>query len=673
MAVSRSLSCASCDLISTADFTSVTTNGDYHLTVEGLGDSHPFTISPSVYQSAFRLVTRAFYGQRCGTAVNMGNVDGVVYAHEACHTSGSCADNPSVFHTSSGKTGTKATLKGWHDAGDYGKYIVNSGISTGQLLWTYELFGDRVGSVDLGIPESGDGTPDLLDEARWNLEWMLTMQDTDGGVWHKNTSAYFGGSTLPEFDNAGTRYIIGTASGTPYKNTAATADFAAVMAIAARLYQPFDSTFAARCLSAAVSAFAWVETYPSVIYSQPSGISTGAYGDNNVSDERLWAAAELYRTTGLSKYHTYFLASLPTGTLISNDNPQGWGSVQNMATWTYYLSGRSDTDATAMTRVLNATLTAADTIANRTNGATSGYRLSLTNYNYYWGSNGTLANYGFLLLIANQMQAKDAYRQAAAHDLHYLLGRNHFGLSFVTHLGEEPYSFPHHRPSNSPEYKPYTPWPGLLAGGANSTGNSSDGVTPPNTGGCPARCYVDSPDAYASNEVAINWQAPLVFLVAGLLPVPGTPTFTPTLTVTLTPTATFTPTETFTTTPTPTGTWYTATPTPSPTPTVTITPTPTPTTTPGEFVTFSPLYPNPLESGEVYVDVMGRVDKTIRWRAFTAAYRKVAEGVVIGRGMRSLVWDAREADGKLVGAGLYYVCLDVEGQDPAVMRLLVMP
>src|SRR6185295_4706211 len=141
--------------------------------------------------------------------------------------------------------------------------------------------------INLNLPESGNATPDVLDEARWNLEWMLTMQDSDGGVWHKNTSAGFGSFVLPELDNAGTRYIIGTGPGAgtaPYKTSCSTADFAAVMAAASSIFQPFDAAFSATCLTAAQNAWTWVTANPTVYYTQPTGITTEGYGDNNSTD-----------------------------------------------------------------------------------------------------------------------------------------------------------------------------------------------------------------------------------------------------------------------------------------------------------------------------------------------------------------------------------------------------
>ena len=165
--------------------------------------------------------------------------------------------------------------------------------------------GEKLKKIPLKIPETGNGTPDILNEARWNLEWMLKMQDDDGGVWHKQTSEHFSGFIAPEDDKLPSE-VIGTGSA-PYKSTCATADLAAVGAIAARVYKPYDPKFAARALDAARKAWAWTEKYPNVTFSNPPGISTGEYGDDDCPDERLWAAAELWRTTGEAPYNDFFL------------------------------------------------------------------------------------------------------------------------------------------------------------------------------------------------------------------------------------------------------------------------------------------------------------------------------------------------------------------------------
>jgi endoglucanase len=570
------------DTLRTADFSSLTVTGAYYLDVAGVGSSYNFSIDPNAFLNAYKLAFRGFYAQRCGTAVNMGTVDGVAYSHAICHSSGAASDLPATMHSSTGQSGTRNSAKGWHDAGDYGKYIVNAGISTGELLWTYECWQDRAGAITDAIPESGNGTPDLLNESRWELEWMLTMQDSDGGVWHKDTSAGFGSFTLPENDDAGTRYIIGT-SASPWKTSCSTADFAAVMAIAARLYQPYDAAFAATCLTAAQNAWTWVSANPAVYYNQPSGISTGGYGDGNSSDERLWAAAELFRTTGTAAYSAYVVANAGASPLVSTTGlPQDWGNLKDLALWTYYFSGQAGANAALNTRINADTLAAATAIATRTAAATNGYKVSLSSGQYIWGSNGAVANYGLLLLMANKMAPNAAYTNAALDDLHYLLGRNTWDKSFVTHVGTNYVLHPHHRPSGSPQYSALLPWPGLMSGGPNSTGNASDGLTASSP--YPAKCYSDVTLAYASNEIAINWQAPLVFLLAWTLPTPTpTPTATGTATGSATPSRTPSPSVTLS----PSAT-RTASPSPTASPSVTPSASPTPTQSPTSTRSASP-------------------------------------------------------------------------------------
>jgi endoglucanase len=131
---------------------------------------------------------------------------------------------------------------------------------------------------------------------------------------------------------------------------------------------------------------------------------------------------------------------------------------------------------------------------------------------YAWGSNGVVAGYGRQLLVANAVAPDGSYVNAAKENLHYLLGRNAFALSWVTQLGSNPYRHPHHRPSGSD--KNADPWPGLLSGGPNA--NRQDAPTKSLPDLPPARIYVDDQDSYASNEIAINWQGALVFLLAGV-------------------------------------------------------------------------------------------------------------------------------------------------------------
>lgn len=486
------------DRVQSADFTKLNKPGTYYLEVPGAGRSVEFDVRSGVYDRTFYLAMRSYYGQRCGTAVDLG--PGFAgYRYEACHTTGG-------WHPSSGKTGPQKSVKGWHDAGDYGRYVVNSGITTGTLLWAWEMFGSRVRNVSLSIPESRNTTPDMLDEIRWNLDWMLSMQDADGGVWHKQTTEKFSGFVMPEKDTM-TSFVIGTGE-EPWKSSCATADFAAVMAIAARAYKPFDSAYAGAALDASRNAWNWLGKHLDVLFRNPAEVRTGEYGDRNCSDERLWAAAELWRTTGDASFNAYFIANYEK--LLDTIRPVGppsWAAVAPLGLWAYALNGKGD--KAAIDAIRRVSLSAADAIVERTRR--HGYHMSMTTPDHIWGSNSVAANYGMQLLVANELGYDRSYVDAAMDNLHYLLGRNALSISWVTQVGANPFRHPHHRPSgadNNPE-----PWPGLLAGGPNARRQDPAMRTMPELP--PAKMYLDQQESYATNEVAINWNAPLVFLLAG--------------------------------------------------------------------------------------------------------------------------------------------------------------
>ena len=491
------------DQVQAADFSGLRRAGSFYLVVPGVGRSWNFTVGKKVFEHTYYLTMRAFYGQRCGTAVDLGP-EFPGYAHAICHQHGE-------FHPSSGASGPRDNIGGWHDAGDYGRYMVNSGITTGTLLWTWEIYGQKLKNIPLKIPESGNGTPDILNEVRWNLEWMLKMQDDDGGAWHKQTSEHFSSFVAPEDDKLPSE-VIGTGAA-PYKSTCATADLAAVGAIDARVYKPYDAKFAARALDAARRAWAWTEKNPDVTFRNPPGVTTGEYSDASCKDERLWAAAELWRTTGEAAYHNFFLINFAEF-LPNLDSPpaENWSSVGSMGLWTYALSSRKDADPKAVAAIRERTLEAAHSVVERTRS--NPYRVSMQARDYVWGSNGVAAGYGMYLLIANQFEPDNSFVDAARDNLHYLLGRNTFSLSWVTQVGDHPFQHPHHRPSG--DGKQSGAWPGLLSGGPNARPQDKVLAAFPKDLP-PAKGYADQLASYASNEICINWQASLVFLLAGEL------------------------------------------------------------------------------------------------------------------------------------------------------------
>jgi endoglucanase len=310
---------------------------------------------------------------------------------------------------------------------------------------------------------------------------------------------------MPQDDTL-TSYVIGTGAA-PYKSTCASADFAAVMAIAARCYGESDPAYAKRCLAAARKAWEWCVRNPDVIFRNPPGVSTGEYGDDDCSDELLWAAAELWRTTGDAEYLEAFTSGVGKPESIQISAPS-WSALSALACWTYALAERKDA-AGLRSAIQEATLKVAETLVANSNS--NGYGNTLGESDYVWGSNGVAGNHSLLLLLANHFHSNKSFVEAALGNLHYLLGRNCFGISWVTQIGSRPFQHPHHRPSVADHLT--DPWPGLLSGGPNS--RPADTVAKTLPPGPPMRMYIDDQGAYSVNEVAINWNASLVFLLAG--------------------------------------------------------------------------------------------------------------------------------------------------------------
>jgi endoglucanase len=478
------------------DFSGFTAPGVYYCKSDG-GDTSPyFTIADSVYAPLYRKSLKAFYFQRCGIDL-LGSTVGNYY-HSRCHI----ADG--MFHSTTGYAGYHFARSGWHDAGDYGKYIVNAGISAGTLLMAYEYFPGKFNQDNLNILESGNGIPDILDEVRFELEWMLTMQDSSGGVFHKLTREQFAPFIMPQNDS-GTRYIYEISS-------AATADFCAVMARAARIYSDFDTAFSDTCLNAAVMAWDYLSSHPTIQpaggFTNPPGTVTGEYGDSNDSDERLWSAAELYLTTGEAEFHLYYMNNYSAGGLINS--AMSWQNVRTLAHITYLNGSRPDMNTGIQDVLRNSLNSYCQGLLIRR--SSNGFFVTLNPGEYWWGCNSSVLNNAILLIMGYEQLNNELFKNAALDQSNYILGCNGNNISFVTGSGTISPMYPHHRPSASDGN--VEPIPGLLVGGPDQY--LSDPVLQLNFSAStpPALCYIDDEGSYASNEIAINWNAPLV-LVSG--------------------------------------------------------------------------------------------------------------------------------------------------------------
>ena len=492
-----------------ADFSVVTKPGIYKLNLPGQGDSYTFEIKPKIFCNLTKALIKGFYFQRMSTPLLP------EYAGKWSRAAGH-PDNKVIIHPAAASPNRPAGTiiscpRGWYDAGDYNKYIVNSGITMGTLLSLYEDFPACFDTLKINIPESGNGAPDLLNEIVWNLRWMLTMQDpSDGGVYNKVTNAGFDGFVMPSVATT-PRYVVP-------KGTAATLDFAAVMAQAGRIFSNFKIVFPGlsdSCMKSADKAWTWAVKNPKMAYDQnlmnkefKPVINTGSYGDTDFSDEFIWAAAELYISTGKESYYTAYpmfpdtLMPLPS-----------WNNVRLLG---YYTLARFEKKLTNSAKkdfyaLKERILRTADKM---TEGVTDRAYMTIIGKSardFIWGSNSVATNEGILLIQAYKLSKDRKYLDYALTNLDYILGRNATGYSFVTGYGHKTPMFPHHRLSEADGIA--DPVPGLIVGGPNPGQQDGCKTYPSNI---PDESYTDSVCSYASNEIAINWNAPAAYLAGAL-------------------------------------------------------------------------------------------------------------------------------------------------------------
>lgn len=475
------------DSVKRADFSALNKLGTYKIRIPEFGESYPFEISNTVLRKPAYASLKSYYYQRCSyelTAPFAG-----LWARPAGHPDTEC-----ILHSSTGKSGKISSPGGWYDAGDYGKYVINAGISVASMLSFYENFNTFFADGTINIPESGNGKNDLLDEVKFELDWLKTMQDNDGGVFFKLTTLGFSGMVMPAADKAA-RYAIG-------KTTASALDFAAMMAMAGRIYKDYDAGYAADCISRAESAWIWAKANPAIYFKNPSDVSTGEYGDNNVSDEFIWAAAELYITTQKAEFKTYLEGKSNSLKYLS---APGWPSVQPLASLSL-ATQPNGLSSTLLTTIKNSVVSTSDNWLNQI----SANACRIPTFGYNWGSNSSIANQGVGLLYAYILTKDAKYIKGAAECADYLLGKNATGFSFVSGYGSKTPMFFHHRPSHADGV--VQPVPGFVAGGPNS--GKQDGEKYPYSE--PAKCFVDVMGSYASNEVCINWNSPMTALFAGV-------------------------------------------------------------------------------------------------------------------------------------------------------------
>lgn len=484
---------ASGDYVRVADFSRITQDGTYYVQNELGEQSHGFRIGQDVYRAIQKDMTKALYYQRCGCELQEAYAG--VYTHPICHA------HKAVLWADRGVE--KEVSGGWHDAGDYGRYISPAAVAVGHLLYAYQLFPDSF-KDDLNIPESGNGVPDVLNECRYELEWMLKMQDEEGGAYHKLTSERHADFIMPQEDRA-QFYLFPVSS-------MATADYAASMALASRVYRAYDAAFADRLWAAAKKAYGWLECHPEYVgFRNPESCNTGEYDDVCDLDERLWAAAEMLVTTGEVKYQEQ-MDKLLKEDLTKTDF--GWTDVSGFAALAILTDQSHRASAESAADLRSAVLAEADRLVNV--AAQSGYGVAMEPEDYVWGSNMVVLNRGMLsvlaALVTEQEDRKNAYEQTALAQLDYLLGMNAVDYSYVTGYGEHAYRNPHNRPTECDGIE--LPMPGWVSGGPFKTPCDEVGREHIPEGTPPMKCYLDHAACYSLNEITIYWNTPAVFVTA---------------------------------------------------------------------------------------------------------------------------------------------------------------
>ncbi|SCG51761.1 Carbohydrate binding domain-containing protein [Micromonospora siamensis] len=521
-ATPRGVDAASGQNVQTVDFSAVKTPGTgYTLVVDG-ETSHPFDISGAVYDRLRADSLQFFYAQRSGTPID-GDLIGAAYARPAGHLGVAPNQGDTDVPCQPGVCDYELDVRGgWYDAGDHGKYVVNGGIATYQLLNAFERTktaetaagGAALGDSTLRVPERGNKVPDILDEARWELEFLLRMQvpagqPLAGMAHHKIHDRAWTGLPLAPQDDPQPRELHPP-------STAATLNLAAVGAQCARLYARYDAAFAQRCRDAAKTAYAAAKAHPAIYASVTDGTGGGAYEDDKVADEFYWAAVELFLTTGDKAYLTDLTGSpLHTADVFDAGGAFGWQSVAALGRLDL-ATVPSTLPATEKAKVRASVTAAADRYL--TAAKTQAYGLPLPGEAgaYVWGSNSNIVNNAVVLGTAFDLTRDAKYRDGAVQAADYLLGRNALNMSYVTGWGERNAHNQHSR-IFAHQLNPELPNPpaGSLAGGANA--GIQDPYAAQLLAGCqPMFCYVDDINSYSTNEVAINWNSALAWLASFL-------------------------------------------------------------------------------------------------------------------------------------------------------------
>jgi endoglucanase len=472
--------------------------------------SRPFDIGTSAYDKLRLDALKYYYPQRSGIAIRDDLRPG--YGRPAGHVDVAPNQGDSNVPCQPGVCDyTLDVTGGWYDAGDHGKYVVNGGISTWELLSTYERSltartgqPSTLGDGTLAIPESGNKVPDILDEVRWELDFLLKMQVPDGQplagmAHHKMHDEQWTGLPLLPSDDPQKRELHPP-------STQATLNLAATAAQAARLYKPYDKAFAAKALAAARKAWTAALAHPEMYADPNDGIGGGAYSDSDATDEFYWAAAELYLTTGEKQFADHVLASPVHTADIFGPLGYDWARTAaaarlDLATVPSKLPGRD--------KVRQSVVKGADRYLATLKAQPYGMPYAPADNLYDWGSNHQILHNAVVIATAYDITGGLKYRDGALQSMDYMFGRNALNMSYVTGYGEVNAHNQHSR-WYARQLDPKLPNPpdGTLAGGPNSS--IQDPYAQSKLQGCVGQfCYIDDIQSWSTNEHTINWNSAL--------------------------------------------------------------------------------------------------------------------------------------------------------------------
>ena len=522
------------DEVHVLDFSGLKKEGTYHIEAADGSESRDFEIcGSSVYSSLLYDSLNYFYQNRSGIEIEseyISSGDTSALARAAGHPK----DMAEIEQTwgYSGSSGSIDVTGGWYDAGDHGKYVVNGGFSLWLMQNQYETalkygFEDAYADGTMLLPENSNGIPDLLDENRWEMEWMLKMivdsGEYKGMAYHKAHDEKWTALGIAPADDDMKRIV-------KPPTTAATLNLAACAAQASRLWKDIDISFSDECLEAAENAFKAAKKHPAMYAPLDESVGGGAYGDDDVEDEFCWAALELFITTGNEDYYDeatenkFFLdvpSTLGGGESVDTIGSFDWGNTGALATLSAALNPEKF-DKGDVEIIHEAIIAAADRYMTieENQGYGLPYGQSTLSYNdsdqgYIWGSNSFVTDNSIVMAYAYLLTSEEQYLDGAIGGMDYILGRNAMDYSYVTGYGTHAIEYPHHRywAKQIDEAFPKAP-NGVMCGGPNS------GMQDPWVQGsgwkkgeiAPQKCYLDNIEAWSVNECTINWNASLAWL-----------------------------------------------------------------------------------------------------------------------------------------------------------------